>query len=311
MNRQRIFHQAPQSQKGIAIITAILIAALVASLAFALSGRERQWLNLLNNRNDYASAQAIALSSIDMARLTLRDDMKNNQVDHLLEVWTIPVPPINVEEGKVGGKITELQGRFNLYNLQSAGTISATGLAAMQRLLANQELPMSWAEKLAAAMANRVLTWQQTQKTDTSTAKITSKLLPVSSLYELAQLAGVDADKIAILEPWVVVLPEATAVNVNFAPPEVLMAITPNLSLGEAEQMANLRAKNYFNSAQQFVNKLPEAARLTAKSATYTVESQYFQSDTEAWFGRAHVHLQALIYRQRNKMPDILTVKQR
>ncbi len=301
-----------QQERGIALITAILIAALVAALAFALSARERLWLTQLANREDFAAAQSTALSAIDLARLTLRDDMRNNQVDHLLEAWTVPVPPINVEEGRVGGRLVELQGRLNLYTLQSDGKVNAAGLLALQRLLSTQNLPAEWAGKLAAAMATQVALWQKTQKADASAARITAKLLPMADLTELAglaELSGADAQRLALIEPLTVFLPEAASVNVNFAPPEVLTAVTPGLSLKDAEALVNRRARTHFTSAQDFVNALPDNLRTSTRSAGYTVESQYFLSEADAWFGRAHVRLQALLYRQRARMPEILWVR--
>ena len=300
----------PGRQCGIALITAILISAMVASLAFALSARERQWLNLVSNRNDLAAAQSFALSAIDLARLTLRDDMRNNQVDHLLEPWTVPVPPINVEEGKVGGRLIELQGRFNLYNLQSGGKVSSTSLAALKRLLATRNLPMHWAESLAQVMATQVTLSQKTLAGSKSAYRGVAKELPVVNLAELADLAGIDGEKLMVLEPLTVILPEATSVNVNFAPPEVLTAVTPGLSLKDADRLVSRRVTEQFKSAQDFVNALPESLRTATASASYTVESQYFLSEAEAWSGRAHVRLQALIYRQRSKMPETVWVRQ-
>ena len=305
----RRLRSIPGRQRGIALITAILIAAMVASLAFALSARERQWLNLVSNRNDLAAAQSFALSAIDLARLTLRDDMRNNQVDHLLEPWTVPVPPINVEEGKVGGRLIELQGRFNLYNLQSGGKVSSTSLAALQRLLATRNLPMHWAESLAQVMATQVTLSQKTLAGSKSAYRGVAKELPVVNLAELADLAGIDGEKLMVLEPLTVILPEATSVNVNFAPPEVLTAVTPGLSLKDADRLVSRRVTEQFKSAQDFVNALPESLRTAAASASYTVESQYFLSEAEAWSGRAHVRLQALIYRQRSKMPETVWVR--
>lgn len=305
-------HPARRRQRGMALITAILIAALVASLAFALSARERLWLTQLGNRDDLAAAQSTALSAIDLARLTLRDDMRNNQVDHLLEAWTVPVPPINVEAGRVGGRLVELQGRLNLYTLQRDGKVSADGVLALQRLLSTQNLPSDWAGQLAAALAAQVTLWQEAKKADAAAARLTSKLLPAAGLAELAALAGLsggDAERLAAFEPFTVLLPEATSVNVNFAPPEVLMAVTPGLSLQDAEVLVGRRARGHFTSGQDFVNALPEALRATARPALYTVESQYFLSEADAWFGRAHVRLQALLYRQRAAMPDILWVR--
>ena len=299
----------PRQQRGIALITAILISALVASLAFALSARERQWLNLVSNRNDLAAAESFALSAIDLARLTLRDDMRNNQVDHLLEPWTVPVPPINVEEGKVGGRLIELQGRFNLYNLQSGGKVSSTGLAALQRLLAAHNLPMYWAEPLAQAMATQANLWQKTLAENKTANQAISKVLPVVNLAELADLAGIDGEKLMVLEPLMVILPEATSINVNFAPPEVLMAVTPGLSLKDAERLVGRRATDHFKSAQAFVNVLPENLRTATSLTAYAVESQYFLSETNAWSGRAHLRLQVLLYRQRSKMPETVWVR--
>jgi len=291
-------------QKGIAVVTAILIAALVASLAFALTARERQWLNQMENRNDLSAAQAVAFAAVDLARLTLRDDMRNTQVDHLLETWTVPVPPINVDEGRVSGRLIELQGRFNLFNLQSGGKVSETSVVMLQRLLAARSLPTEWAGKMALAVAKQVALTQSI-----STANKASKLLPLANLAELSDLAGIDAGKLAALEPLLVMLPELSAVNVNFASPEVLMAVTPGLSSGEADRLVSRRASAYFKNVGDFTGALPERLRTSAVSSTYTVESQYFLSEAQSWFGRAQVRLQALLYRQRNKMPEIVWIR--
>ena len=300
----------PGKQRGIAVITAILIAALVASLAFALSGRQRQWLNLVDNRNDLLAAQAMALSAIDLARLTLRDDMRNNQVDHLLESWTIPVPAVNVETGKVGGLLVEQQGKFNLFTLQSSGKVNEAGLLAMQRLLSTRNLPTDWAEKLAQALAVQAAQWQRyLLAANKVSLQTVLKPLPVANLSELAELAGIEKGKLAELDDLVTILPESTSVNVNFAPPEVLMAVTPGLSLKEAERLVSRRTTTHFKSGQDFVNNLPENLRTSAKSANYTVESQYFLSEAHSGFGRAYVHLQALIYRQRARMPEMVWVR--
>lgn len=292
-----------RSQRGIAVITAILIAALVASLAFALSARQRQWLNLVGNRADLSAARSLARSGIDLARLTLRDDMRGNQIDHLLEAWTVPVPSVNVEEGGVGGRIVELQGRFNLYNLQSGGRVSAAGVAALRRLLPTRGLPANWADALAAAMASQEAEWLRQAPSSAD------KPLTVANLAELAGLAGIGAEQVAALEPLVSVLPEATSINVNFAPPEVLMAVTPGLSLREAERLTIRRTADHFKSAQDFVNALPGELRTTTRPTAYAVESQYFQFETESWSGRAHLRLQAMLYRQRGRMPEILWVR--
>lgn len=297
----------PRQQQGIAVVSAILIAALVASLAFALTARERQWLNQMANRNDLSAAQATAFAAVDLARLTLRDDMRKSQVDHLLETWTVPVPPINVDEGQVAGRLIELQGRFNLFNLQSAGKVNESAVVALQRLLATRSLPTEWAAKIAAAVTTQAL--QIELQASRTTSKVRHKLLPLANLSELSALTGIEASKLAALDALVVILPEASAVNVNFSSPEVLMAVTPGLAAGEADQLVSRRASAYFKSVADFTSALPERLRATTVSSAYTVESQYFLFEAQSWFGRAQVRLQALIYRQRSKMPEIVWLR--
>jgi general secretion pathway protein K len=296
---------SPAKQRGIAVISAMLIAALVASLAFALSARERLWLNQMANRQDLAAAQAVAFSAIDLARLTLRDDMRNNRLDHLLETWTVPIPPISVEEGRASGRLIEMQGRFNLSNLQTGGKSNASAISALRTLLAGRNLPVEWADKMAAALASQAALREREQRA----AKSQARTLPLVNLSELATLTGIDAAKLAALEPLLAILPEATVVNVNFAPPELLAAITPGLTIGEAEQIVSRRAAAPFKSAQEYVEALPERLRALSVTTAYGVESQYFLSDVETWFGRAHLRFQALIYRQRNKMPELLWLR--
>jgi len=303
----RTYATSPRKERGIAVISAILIAALVASLAFALSARERLWLNQIENRNDLSAAQSAAFSAIDLARLSLRDDMRNNLVDHLLESWTVPIPPIDVEGGKVNGRLSEMQGRFNLFMLQSGGQPSPDGIETLRRLLATRNLPSEWADKLAHAMATRAA-MMQTVKTSTP-GLLLGKVLPVANLSELAELAGIDAAQISPLDPLLTILPESTSINVNFAPPEVLVAVTPGLTLGEADRIVGQRAAAHFKSRQAYLSALPERLRSASATFDYGVESIYFMSEVEAWFGRAHLRVQALVYRQRNKMPELIWVR--
>ena len=297
MRQQRII---PKKECGIALVSAILIAALVASLAFALSARERLWLNQEENRRDLSAAQAVAFAAIDLARLTLRDDMRNSQLDHLLETWTVPIPPIAVEEGKASGRLIEMQGRFNLFALQRAGKPDLAGVDMLQNLLAARNLPSDWALKMARAMATQATLLPAPNE---------RKLLPVANLSELAQLAEIDPARLVALDPLLTILPENTAVNVNFAAPEILAATTPGLTLGEAEQVVSRRAAAHFRSVQDYVNALPERLRGIASTTRYCVESQYFIAEVDSWFGRAHLRYNALIYRQRNRMPELLWVQ--
>ncbi|HSC78848.1 MAG TPA: hypothetical protein VLC08_00715, partial [Chitinolyticbacter sp.] len=98
-------------QHGIAILTAVATAALVATLAVWIAWRQQLWFAQVENQVDLVEARGVALAAVDLARLTLRDDARRNQIDHLQEPWNVPIPAIPVERGQAGGRMVDLQGR--------------------------------------------------------------------------------------------------------------------------------------------------------------------------------------------------------
>ena len=104
-------------QTGVAIIAALMVAALVASVAGLLMLRQQRALQQLEIRKDTTEARAATWSVLQLVRLTVRDDAKEGLPDHQLKPWTVPIPEIKIENGAMSGRMIELNGRFNLANL--------------------------------------------------------------------------------------------------------------------------------------------------------------------------------------------------
>lgn len=290
----------PARQRGIALITAVLVAALVAALSMTLASRTRLWLNQVQNRQDSASAQSMAFSAIDLARLTLRDDARNNHVDHLQESWAMPIPAVNAEEGRVAGRIVELQGRFNLANLVKSGKLDSAALAGLRRLFTSQGLDPARVDALESALTKEVEA--------RSKAKV-SAVFPYVDLADLAQISGFDPALLARLESVAVVLPARTRLNVNFASPEVLAAVLSGVSAGEAGSVIGRRAGGYFSTVSDFRNAFAPEQRGKVDDESFSVESSYFLVETDAWFGRVHLRYQALLARSGNGLPEVIWVR--
>lgn len=294
MNRQ-----SPHRQRGIAIIFAVLMAALVAGLAFTLAGRERLWLFQLENRQDYAAAQSVVMGAVNLARLTVRDDGRNNQVDHQSESWNTPIPAINVEDGKVAGQLAELQGRFNLGNLQKDGKIDPLAVESLGRLFASLGVNRGLADALAAYLKSKLPAENEADE---------SVIWPVD-LGELAAVSGFSPDVIRQLESSLVFLPAGTAVNVNFVTPEVLAALVSGLSSGEAQSILSGRGSKHFASVSAFMEAVPQKWRADMATRSWTVQSDYFLVTTESWFGRAYLRYQTLLLRQGRDIPRVVWMK--
>ena len=94
-----------KQQRGVALITAILIMALTTTLVFAL-----EWDNSLDLRRTYVSIYReegiqAALGAETWVRGILLDDLDNSTTDHLDEIWATEIPGLPIESDSIQGQI--------------------------------------------------------------------------------------------------------------------------------------------------------------------------------------------------------------
>ncbi|WP_027469397.1 type II secretion system minor pseudopilin GspK [Deefgea rivuli] len=284
-------------QAGVAIIAALMVAALVASVAGLLMLRQQRALQQLEIRKDTAEARAATWSVLQLVRLTLRDDARAGQPDHLLKPWAVPIPEIKIENGAMSGRLTELNGRFNLANLlDKDGQLNPLGVAAFKKLLSNLGLPANLADNLAKHLQSKAV--KENDK---------SKILPLVDVNELNQIEGFSIDIVRQIEPSIVALPVPTTLNVNFVSAEVLAAWVPKLSVSAAEQALTKRRSKYFSNVSELVDQLPKDSEVP--QAMLAVNSQFFWADMGARFGKVFLQHRALLDRSKSEMPTVLWVR--
>lgn len=120
-------------QSGIALITAMLIAALVTAGAVALAASQqfdnRRIANILG-----ADRAQLAVTNLEgQAQGLLREDAKRGQYDSQSEAWAHAKLTTLAGDLTVEGQLRDLQGRFNLTNLSPepayGGNAGAQGAA--------------------------------------------------------------------------------------------------------------------------------------------------------------------------------------
>jgi len=290
----------PDKQNGVAIIMVLLIVALATSLAAFMATQQNMWQRQVESQLDRAQARRIGIAAIDWARAILADDARTSTIDDDKEMWATRLPAMPVENGEVTGAIEDRQGLFNLNNLVRNGTTSAPDVAQFQRLLGMLGLPL----ELATALADWMDADSETQYP--GGAENTYYLAlprpyrtanrPLTEIGELSLVKGFDSKTIERLRPFVAVLPLNGAVNVNFAPPEVLSAVVGNLSLADARLMVQQRSMQPFKDVADFTQRMPHGGTQVA-AGSITVSSQFFMATGRATVGRAQVTTQALLQR--------------
>lgn len=301
-----------RAQRGMAVITAILVVALVASAASFMAWQQQLWVRQVENLNEQAQSRAVVLAAMQWARSILAQDAHGSSVDHLEEGWAMALAPLPVEGGELAGELTDQQGLFNLNSLVRGGRISATDLAVFRKLLELLQLP---AEHAAA-----VVDWidPDAEVTYPGGAEDGDYLAldppyragnrALTTLDGLARLKGFDAATLERLRPFVTALPQPTQVNVNTAPAEVLAAAIAELTLEQAQALVTARKGKHFKDIADFRARLPKTVT-QVNETLLSVGSRYFLVSGHARFGRAKVGLQALLERQAKAWPTLVWQK--
>jgi general secretion pathway protein K len=290
-----------KTQRGVALVMVLLIVAMATTIAAFMAQQQGFWQREMENGRDRAQARRIAEAGIDWARAVLADDKSLNDVDSGKEMWAMKLPAIPVEGGEVQGTLFDQQGLFNLNNLVRNGSASPVDLARFQRLLDALSLP----QEIGGALVD----WMDANSETSANGAEDEYYLnlakpyrcanrPLSDIGELVWVKGFDATIIKRLQPFVSVLPKSnTAVNVNFAPPEVLMAILPGLTLQDARQIVTQANTTPFKTTTEFLQQLPRNVNQDGTKDIISVSSQYFMVIGRATQGDGASSARALLYR--------------
>ena len=275
------------AQGGAALLTAMIIVALIATLATSMIWQQWRAIQVEAAERSRTQSAWILSGALDWARLILREDLKTGGTDHLGEPWAVPLAEARLStflaadknntddapDAFLSGAITDAQARYNLFNLATGGKVDPVELAALQRLCET----VGVSADVAARIANGLRDASPPAPSDPAASgasggsgassgsnppagepPVNPPLMPRSA-GQLAWL-GIDAEALRTLEPYVVVLPGKTPVNVNTAPREVLVAVVPGLDLATAERIVQSRQRVPIKSQldmQAFAPTLP------------------------------------------------------
>ena len=237
----------PHAQRGVAIITAILVVAIGTVIAVNL-----MWQGTLDMRRAEAALAAdqglmLVQGAEAWAADILRQDLvESPDADHLGEVWATELPPLPVDGGTIQGRLEDLQGRFNLNNLIGPdGMENQLMRRQFERLLSSLEVdPM---------LAGAVVDWldpdtdlrfpsggEDVTYSGADPPYRTANTM-ATSVSELMAIAGFDRDSYLKVAPYVTALPVGTKLNVNTASAVVLASLSDNIDASTAESLVEQR----------------------------------------------------------------------
>lgn len=262
--------------RGVALVTAMLIAALAGIVAGNLV-----WDNALDVRRSMVllyrdQALQVSLGAESWIMDILRQDLEDGQTDHLGEIWASDLPGLPIEGGEVFGAISDLQGRFNINNLiDGNGKIHQDSLDQFRRLLEALALD----PRFAGIAADWLDSDQDASFPDGAEDPIYTSLIPpyktpnqtITNVSELAALEGMDKQTFKLLEPHITALPGRTTINVNTATAAVLQSLDEQISVDDVERLVNERETDGFSDIQTAFSSLvtPDVLNTLGESTNY------------------------------------------
>lgn len=296
-------------QRGVALVTALLVVSLATVAAVAMATRFQIDLRRTGNLLNGEQAYAYALSAESWASVVLRQDLQDSQHDSLDEGWSTALPPIPVEGGFVNGRVEDLQGRFNVNNVvKVGGSVNKLQLEYYKRLLDLLGLEPELAPALLDWLDGDInATFPDGAEDDEylrADIPYRAGNRPLVDVSELRLVKGYTPEVILALEPHVTVLPVPTPININTATPIVLQALHAELDESDIEQLIATRDETAFTDLKEFLAH-DALAGLEIAVAT-DIKTEWFSVLTDVSVGRGRARLESILFRKTGR-PQIVS----
>ncbi|NWD27752.1 MULTISPECIES: type II secretion system minor pseudopilin GspK [Pseudomonas] len=306
-------HSPPAAkQRGMAIISALLIAAVVAVIAGAMLTRQTVFTRSLEAEQLRIQGQWLLSGGLETSRQRLWDARRQDVLTRLDQPWARPIG------GAFEGRIEDEQGKFNLRNLVTQQQPDAVQLQSFERLCQLIGIDLAVSRRISRRVIDsydqRVGTASFTggfnSSRDTSpgaAAQVTPARYPMlRSLADLSAIEGLDPRQLRRMASYVSVLPGNTWVNGNTASAEVLSAVVPGLSLSHAKALVAERdGGRWFVNRGDFVNRL-RMPQVAVDTVQVGITSEWFRVQGQARREQRRVTLEALLYRPEDRQPQVI-----
>ncbi|KIQ57338.1 MULTISPECIES: type II secretion system protein GspK [Pseudomonas] len=235
-------------QRGVALISVLLVLSLALLVIGGMLHSHRLLLHSSAQPLQQVQLRQLGLAGEAWAQAVLQESVAaSSGVVDLSQDWARREPAWALDDAQVHVAIEDLSARLNLTPLLAQGQVDQVTLGRWARLLALLDLP--------------------------------SMSLPqVGVVHELSQLRllpGIDGPMLRRLAPWVVLLPKEARLNVNTAPPLLLMTLD-GMEDEPARALAQRRRQTPYASVQAFTND-PLVTGLGLSSHGLGVTSRWFR----------------------------------
>jgi len=282
----------PHRQRGVAIITALLVVMLAATIASYLLAQQSDALTRVERASERAQLGLHATTTLEWARSALLVQQKNSVYVALSQPWAQGLVARPIDTAVATGLLRDAQSKFNINNLIDAnGKRRDADLEVFTRLLQSVKLDPRLADAILDWIdrdddvsgpngAENSYYWSQSGTATAVAGHYGAANRPLLSIDELLRVKGVDDAVLRTLAPFVTALPtlngERTRVNINTTSIEVLAAVFPDVSAEVLSETIRVRELPFTNIADIRERRTQLPAALV--DAYLDTKSRYFEA---------------------------------
>lgn len=308
-----VLNPAVHQQKGVALITALLIVALATVISVNIATHLQ--LDVRRTSNMLANEQAMqyVLAAENLLSIGLYEDFQKNKIDYYndlddhqdaeswADIWVFPF-----DNAQIKSQATDLQACFNLNSLVVAGAVDTVAQGRFRLLLSNA----SSAAKLALSgdPSQAVIDWIDDNNTDTIPdgaedshymnleKPYRTANAPMQSVSELRLVKGFEDNRLfQVIAPLVCAFGVPASINVNTAPEEVLNSLAAGVNGADIIKQRN---DIPFDDIGGFLNSVNSPSAIITTGATgLTVSTEYFLNTTEIKLGQSRTLMFSILQR--------------
>jgi general secretion pathway protein K len=292
-----------RGQRGIALITALVLVAIAAVLATAIGYASAMSARRASTMFGADQSLLAGEGAEAMASYVLKQSASATM--SLDQPWAQPYGPFELGDGVTleFAQIEDQQGKFNINNLGAGpnGGTDPNWEQLFQQLLVQVGLETKWAGILAdwidADNAPNTPDGAEDSVYLTQSPPYRTANLPVTSISELLALPGFGRDRYDRLKPYITALPVGTSINVCTASGVMLDALSgKNEYSTDASVLVNARKeKGCFPTLAVFTANVSGQAGAVLSGKVGTLSS-YFRLRSVITIGTARFTLYSLLY---------------
>lgn len=301
-------YKLPSSERGIALITVMLVLAVVTVALVSMSSNRQMDIRRTENQLRSTQAWEYLYGLEAWAENQLRADFASNKNDALTDLWSKPLSLTLIPEGTSEADIVELQGRINLNNLLVDGKASDNDVQRLKRLLNNldikTELVDAMLDWIDADMDIRYPHGAEDETYARLSPPYRSANSPFSDVSELLRVQGMTQKDYEKLLPYVYVTEGYEPINVNTASAVVLRAMADNIKEDQAESIFRASGKP-FEKVEEFL-KDEAMAGVSVNKMSLSVVSNHFLLSGHIDMGKNGLAFQSQLTRNKDGVVTVV-----